>query len=912
MKRPVSLFFFFLFLTIILWGQGQIPQIVNSGEGTIYYCGQPVTVFPDILIQNIDIENLSDGFKISIANYNREEDALHYQGSKFSAKWDRNYGNLELTGRGTGEEYMEEIKNVVYEYLLEPSAFRQKSFSVSLIDADYLPYTGHFYKYFRSRGITWTKAKELASRETLYGLQGYLATITSEEENDFIWSKIDGVGWIGASDAENEGDWKWVTGPEEGISFWHGGPVEQGGRPVEGRYSFWDRGEPNNNLGREHYAHMNMNPSTLPKSWNDLPDIGGTEYYYPQGYVVEYGGMEGDPEVQLSAVGFLKKGEKPLLQLDQSDLLVCGEKEQQIHLKYDQDVDILIHSLDASAVVLENSTLTPTLKADKFGEYNFEVEVFGQCKYSDIVTVKFQHQPKADFFIEEGDCKGYNINLNFTGSTLGPAIFYWYSNDTVYTSGSEMKSVEIPLGFGQRNRKAGLKIDEKGCIDQSFQSVTVTPKMDFWVEENSSGCPPLDVKFGNIDVEEVESYFWDFGDGTTSDEKAPSHIYENNTLTDTTFNVWLKIVSAEGCENSGYLPEVITVHPIPTVGLDFKENFCYPESGKINYAGSAGERDKYIWDLSDFKTSEITEDPGLTAGPLEFKLWSKPTVKIGIQAVTEFGCKSEKIVKTYTKKPSFFVEPDTIKGCPPVETKLTITTDDLIDEVSYIWDAGNGQTGKGESIEAEYNDDGKYYDLIIFANSSVTGCVDTLLLPGKVFVYPVPRANFSPSPEVAYITDPEIKFNNLSEGADIFEWDFGDLTPLSSEESPQHRFPGMGVYNVSLLAGNEYGCYDFAGREVKVSVEKIYPPNAFSPNALKEVDREFRLHHPGIEEKGYHLFIFSRWGEIIFESLSPLKGWDGKLQNGQNAESGVYVWVLEYFDFLGKFHKQQGTVTLFY
>jgi hypothetical protein len=54
------------------------------------------------------------------------------------------------------------------------------------------------------------------------------------------------------------------------------------------------------------------------------------------------------------------------------------------------------------------------------------------------------------------------------------------------------------------------------------------------------------------------------------------------------------------------LPEVITVHPIPTVGLDFKENFCYPESGKINYAGSAGERDKYIWDLSDFKTSEIT------------------------------------------------------------------------------------------------------------------------------------------------------------------------------------------------------------------------------------------------------------------------------------------------------------------
>ena len=256
---------------------------------------------------------------------------------------------------------------------------------------------------------------------------------------------------------------------------------------------------------------MNMNPSTLPKSWNDLPNVGGTAYYFPQGFIVEFGGMEGDPVVQLSAAGFIKSGQKPVLLLDQSDLLVCGEQQQQISLKYDQDVDVVVHPLDAGTTVLDDSTLTPTLKADKFGEYDFEAEVFGQCKYSDKITVRFQHQPDASFIMDEEKCKGYNIDLSFSGTIIGPAQFYWYSNDTVYTTGKDLKSVEIPLGFGQRDRQVGLIIDENGCFDETFESVTVTPKMDFWVEENAEGCPPLNVRFGNNELN-IKSYYWDFGD----------------------------------------------------------------------------------------------------------------------------------------------------------------------------------------------------------------------------------------------------------------------------------------------------------------------------------------------------------------------------------------------------------------
>lgn len=168
--------------------------------------------------------------------------------------------------------------------------------------AMYLPSTGHYYEYIPSHGIHWMAAEQGARGRTLHGLQGYLVTITSPEENQFVSNVLNGSGWLGASDAEQEGDWKWVTGPEAGQRFWSGGGTDVGGGPVEGRYSNWNgTWEPNDypDSGiphQEDYAMMFASSVLGPTdSWNDgKPHEEPDNPYALPGYTVEYGGMPGD------------------------------------------------------------------------------------------------------------------------------------------------------------------------------------------------------------------------------------------------------------------------------------------------------------------------------------------------------------------------------------------------------------------------------------------------------------------------------------------------------------------------------------------------------------------------------------------------------------------------------------------
>ncbi len=245
----------------------------------------------------------TDALFIQISSgYVSGEDLLSLTGShpNIRATWNQAEGKLtlrsELTTAVTYVDLIAAVKDVVYESN-SPSPTGERYFSITLGSANYLPLTDHYYEYVADAGITWTQAKATAETRTYYGLQGYLATILSAEEAQLCGEQARGPGWIGGTDEETEGVWKWVTGPEADLIFWNGGPT--GSTP---NFAFWNTGEPNN-LGNEDYAHVTAPGVGINGSWNDLPVAGSPDSFdfQPKGYIVEYGGMPGDPILNISA-----------------------------------------------------------------------------------------------------------------------------------------------------------------------------------------------------------------------------------------------------------------------------------------------------------------------------------------------------------------------------------------------------------------------------------------------------------------------------------------------------------------------------------------------------------------------------------------------------------------------------------
>ncbi len=152
-------------------------------------------------------------------------------------------------------------------------------------DASYYAATGSFYQYVSS-SVTWTAARAAANSATLNGMQGYLATVTSAEEFDFIKSKTGGnEAWLGGTDQAVEGEWRWIDDPgvpadESGVMFWLGRAANYipPGEPRNDMYTAWNEGEPNDFGSGEDALQIITNGS-----WNDLPTNSST---LP--YVIEY------------------------------------------------------------------------------------------------------------------------------------------------------------------------------------------------------------------------------------------------------------------------------------------------------------------------------------------------------------------------------------------------------------------------------------------------------------------------------------------------------------------------------------------------------------------------------------------------------------------------------------------------
>jgi hypothetical protein len=286
---------------------GVTPSLNLSGTTNYAASAEPLEVASNLTISDSDGGTLNGASALISSNFNASEDRLGIAGQSGTSgsinglnwNYDTTTGVLRITGTASNETYQDVLRQITYTNTSGTPSGATRGIQFGLGTNLANPGNNHFYEIIPSVGVAWPQAARDAANRNYFGLKGYLATITSAEEQNFVQNAAKGRGWIGASNIDGAGNWQWVTGPEAGTQFWQG---FENGTPVEGQYNNWLSGEPQDKNNLEEHAHIIGNPvygAAAQGKWNDLDPNVEDGNYKPIGYIIEYGGLQTDPSVQL-------------------------------------------------------------------------------------------------------------------------------------------------------------------------------------------------------------------------------------------------------------------------------------------------------------------------------------------------------------------------------------------------------------------------------------------------------------------------------------------------------------------------------------------------------------------------------------------------------------------------------------
>lgn len=277
--------------------------------------------------------------------------------------------------------------------------------------------------------------------------------------------------------------------------------------------------------------------------------------------------------------------------------------------------------------------------------------------------------------------------------------------------------------------------------------------------------------------------------------------------------------------------------------------------------------------------------------PMPSNILVSPTTSLLYKARAELGgCIIEDSVFVNvrpTPVADISVEPSVICLGDPVAFESDPTTGD-----NYIWDPGDGSEFlSGAEVTHIYTESGVYeVDLEV---STFNGCLATSsfsfveVLPKGIAMFEVVAETSAVLPAATFT------FNNLSDGAVSYSWDFGDGT-TSEQESPTHTYREAGSYTVSLRVIDQAGCESsFTLGPINITPPTLFIPNVFSPNEDGTHDT-FLAQYDGVE--AFSMMIVDRWGVSQYKSTDAALGWNGKDEDGNTAQEGVYYYVIKVGD----------------
>lgn len=200
---------------------------------------------------------------------------------------------------------------------------------------------------------------------------------------------------------------------------------------------------------------------------------------------------------------------------------------------------------------------------------------------------------------------------------------------------------------------------------------------------------------------------------------------------------------------------------------------------------------------------------------------------------------------------------------------------------------------------------GMYEVVVTDANgcrdSTIVEVSDDLPYPFAAFDYRIGGEN---------LLNNQVQFINNSVGTSQWTWFFGD-GESSNQKDPKYHFDRAGDYLVQLLSSNGY-CIDTAYQYVNIDpMLLVYVPNAFTPGR-NGINDYFYPQGEGIELESYDMYIYDRWGKLVWATGNFSKKWDGtNMFSGKEVPVGTYVYLIKFREFADlDRHEYKGIVTV--
>lgn len=564
----------------------------------------------------------------------------------------------------------------------------------------------------------------------------------------------------------------------------------------------------------------------------------------------------------------------------------------------DGQVSSLPHPSHVYATGLTNDTT--------FTAQLIAMNIYG-CTDTAVKTMHIMHTPIAisQLLSSEG-C--FPTVATFYNGSIGADHYQW-----VYGTGQTSTNADTIHQFDYHNYTQSLvtypiilhAYTDYGCQSSDELSIQVAPQIDAAFLSITQGCSPLSVYFDNTSQGGV-SYQWDFGDGDFSTDFEPQHTFFNWGNSDTSYVVSLVLGDIYGCTDTVFT--IISVYPIPVAGFSATPLIQTWPNATIDIENlTIGGALATTWNMDD--GTVLNE---VHPGSYTYSSWGEYDIQL---TVTNGSC-SDIATQTVQILPPVpianFIGP--ASGCAPLQVQFTNLSEYAL---SSQWTFGDGGTANATNPVYTYWQPGTY--TVTLTIEGPGGSTDQMVQELIIQVYPNAHAAFTVTPTEVNVPGEPVYCINMSVNATSYTWSFGDGS-TSYAEDPVYYYQQEGLYSIQLIANNQFNCPDtmmLADVIRARSVGMIDFPNAFSPTSSSnpmgyydpmsfDNDIFFPI-HKGVEE--YQLFIFNKWGELLFESNDVNRGWNG-FYRGQLAKQDVYVWKVRATLVDGQRLEKAGDVTL--